>query len=142
MTSDERAVLDANASFYAAFHARDLPAMESLWAREHPVACAHPGWTPLDGRDRVLRSWRAIFEGGAPDVRCDEARVNVYGPVAVLVCIERLSEADPSRHGDMVATNVFVRERGAWLLVHHQAGPVASDEDEDEIEEELPQLLN
>lgn len=141
MTSDERAVLDANAAFYAAFHARDLAAMEAVWARENPVACAHPGWTPLDGRDRVLRSWRAIFDGGAPEVRCDDARVNVYGGVAVLVCIERLSDVDTTQHGDMVATNVFVRERGVWLLVHHQAGPMAADDDDD-VEDEAPQLLN
>ena len=68
MTKDEEEVLRANESFYAAFASRDLGAMDSLWARESPVACLHPGWNLLSGRDEVMRSWRGILfvsEGGA-----------------------------------------------------------------------------
>ena len=50
--SDEEAVLAANEEFYRAFAARDLAAMDALWAQETPVACVHPGWDALVGRDR------------------------------------------------------------------------------------------
>jgi hypothetical protein len=32
----------------------------------------------------------------------------------------------------LVATNVFVREGGAWKMVHHQAGPLPPAREESE----------
>jgi len=61
MTAAEREVLEANAAFYAAFEQRDPEAMDALWAREAPVACLHPGWEPLFGREAVVGSWRRIL---------------------------------------------------------------------------------
>jgi hypothetical protein len=37
--TDSDAVLAANLEFYRAFAARDLVAMEELWARRSPVGC-------------------------------------------------------------------------------------------------------
>ena len=48
------AVLFANEAFYRAFADRDIAAMEETWASEAPVACIHPGWSPVIGRERVL----------------------------------------------------------------------------------------
>ncbi|MBO0736369.1 MAG: nuclear transport factor 2 family protein, partial [Alphaproteobacteria bacterium] len=45
--TDYDAVLAANLEFYRAFAARDLAAMDVLWAQRAPVACLHPGWTAL-----------------------------------------------------------------------------------------------
>jgi hypothetical protein len=42
----------------------------------------------------------------------------VLGESAYVVCGEAVDGAE------LVATNLFVREDGAWKLVHHQAGPV------------------
>jgi hypothetical protein len=44
----------------------------------------------------------------------------MLGTAGFVVCHEVLPE------GVLVATNVFVREDGAWKVVHHQAGPVAT----------------
>ena len=113
-------VLEANEAFYRAFSERDADAMEGVWAEQAPVACIHPGWDALDGREEVLRSWRAILEGpSSPDVRCTLATAHVMGDVAFVVCREELPGAV------LVATNVFTREAGAWRLVHHHAGPLA-----------------
>jgi ketosteroid isomerase-like protein len=125
MTRDQDEVLAANAAFYRAFAARDVDAMDALWARQAPVACVHPGWHALSGRDAVMASWRGILRGpGAPDIACGDATSHVFGESAFVVCDERLPG------GVLVATNVFVREEGAWRLVHHHAGPIA-DADED-----------
>lgn len=118
MPGDEDAVLAANMAFYRAFEKRDLTAMEELWATRSPVACIHPGWAPLFGRAAVLASWEGIFQGqSAQSVACVEARPHVCGEASFVVCTERLPE------GDLVATNLFVREDARWKLVHHQAGP-------------------
>ena len=50
----QEAVLFANEAFYRAFAERDIAAMEQLWAQAAPVACIHPGWSPVVGRERVL----------------------------------------------------------------------------------------
>ncbi len=113
-------VLEANEAFYRAFAARDVAAMEAAWARAAPVACVHPGWDALDGRDEVLASFRAILESGAaPRVRCTMAQAHLLGEVAFVTCHELVEGAT------LVATNLFVREEGAWRLCHHQASQLA-----------------
>ena len=116
------AVLAANAAFYRAFAARDVAAMDALWAREAPVACIHPGWEPLFGRAAVMASWAAILGGsGAPRIRCETPRAFPLGTGAFVVCREVLEE-----RGALAATNAFVREAGGWRMAHHQAGPAAA----------------
>jgi len=113
-------VLEANEAFYRAFSGRDMVAMEAAWARQAPVACIHPGWDVLDGRDEVVRSFRAILESGAaPRVRCTLAQAHLLGEVAFVTCHEVVEGAT------LVATNLFVREDGAWRLCHHQASQLA-----------------
>jgi ketosteroid isomerase-like protein len=94
--------------------------MEELWAVRLPVACIHPGWDVLDGREEVLASWRGILESReGPQVSCASAEARVLGDVAFVTCHEVLPGAR------LAATNVFAREAGAWRLVHHQATPMA-----------------
>jgi len=125
MSPEEIAVLDANSAFYRAFARRDLPAMEDLWATGSPVACIHPGWDTLRGRGPVMASWRTLLAGDAPDISCSSASAHVAGDVAWVLCRERIPGAPP-----VAATNVFVREGGAWRICHHHAGLVAQAEDE------------
>jgi ketosteroid isomerase-like protein len=115
--TDSDAVLAANLEFYRAFTMRDLVAMEALWAREAPVSCVHPGWPPLVGRDPVMESWHGILANPAsPRIVCYDEQVALYGDAALVLCEEELDG------GTLVATNVFVREDGAWKMAHHQAG--------------------
>ena len=118
--STEADVLAANQAFYDAFARRDADAMAALWAARAPVACIHPGWGALIGRDEVISSWRAILENPrSPKIRFSDATAHVHGESAFVVCAESVSGSD------LIATNVFVREDGAWRMVHHHAGPVA-----------------
>jgi ketosteroid isomerase-like protein len=125
MSRDEIDILDANAAFYAAFAARDLSALEDLWARAEPVACVHPGWNALRGREEVMASWRAILSGDAPAIRCTAATAHVAGGAAFVVCQERIP-GGPA----LIATNFFVREGGSWRICHHHAGPLYQTPDE------------
>jgi ketosteroid isomerase-like protein len=117
---DVEQVLAANAAFYAAFAAKDADAMAALWAHRAAVACIHPGWHPLRGRDAVLASWRSILGGpGSPPITCSDADAHVYGDSAFVICIEHIPAVE------LIATNVFVREDGAWRMVHHHASSFA-----------------
>ena len=117
--SDEDAVLSANLEFYRAFNNRDAKAMDALWAVDSPVVCVHPGWTALAGREVVIRSWRDILTNAeAPHVMCHDDRAFLYGDMAIVQCEEELDT------GHLAATNIFVREDGAWRLIHHQASQI------------------
>lgn len=120
--SDDDAVLAANRAFYRAFASRDLAAMAALWAEHAPVACIHPGWDALIGRAAVMASWRDILQHPTP-IACRAERVLRVGDSACVICHETLGEGGNA--GVLVATNLFVREDGAWRMVHHQAGGVA-----------------
>jgi ketosteroid isomerase-like protein len=119
--TDSDAVLAANLEFYRAFGARDIAAMEALWAHEAPVACIHPGWPALSDRDAVIESWRSILANpAAPRIACFDERVLLFGDTALVICEEELDG------GTLIASNLFVREDGAWHIVHHQAGQLVA----------------
>src|SRR5262245_34440993 len=122
MHDAEQEVLRANEAFYRAFATKDLEAMDALWAREAPCACIHPGWPALRGRQTVMAGWRASPRAPrAPASSQSGAVAVVLGETAYVLCRENV------RGGRLVATNFFVREDGAWKIVHHQAGPVAAE---------------
>lgn len=118
MIRNEEAVLFANDRFYTAFANNDFEAMQNLWGSDG-IACAHPGWQALHGRDEVMASWEAILdEAGAPPVRCRSPRATLHGDIAIVICIEELETAY------LCATNVFALDAGEWRMIHHHAGPV------------------
>ena len=123
---DAQQLEQANARFYEAFARQDLVAMDGLWARDSSVACIHPGWPALQTRPDVMSSWRAILgerpSEGSPEVSCAEPRATVRGDMGFVVCDELVG---PHK---LLATNIFVREDGQWMLVHHHAAPVYADE--------------
>jgi hypothetical protein len=82
---DHDAVLFANEAFYQAFAARDLAAMEEVWAR---CRCLHPsaGCRCMGGA-AVMRSWQGIL-AGTPAVACHDARATIFGDSAMVVCFE------------------------------------------------------
>lgn len=118
--SPESDAIAANAEFYEAFNRHDVGAMDVLWARQHPVACVHPGWNLLRSRNEIMASWEAILTNpGQPRIVAGGAEAIVIGESAVVICREFVGGAP------LLATNVFAREDGRWRLVHHHSGPVA-----------------
>ncbi len=116
---DQDAVLAANLEFYRAFGARDLAAMDALWARHAPVACLHPGWKVLSDRAAIMNSWAGILSNpDAPRIACFDEQVLLYGDAALVLCEEELSG------GTLAASNLFVREVGLWRIAHHHAGQI------------------
>jgi len=119
-------VLAANEAFYRAFNQKDGAAMDAIWARSAPVACIHPGWNVLLGREPVMESWLGILNNPAqPRIVAGGAAVLALSPdgnTAVVVCRELVAGTP------LAATNVFVREEDTWKLCHHQSGPVSLEQ--------------
>jgi ketosteroid isomerase-like protein len=122
-SKDEAAILIANAAFYRAFGRGDFAAMSALWAVRAEVACFHPTAPAILGRDAVLESWRQILRNAPSfEMRCDRPVVHMAGEAAFVTCYE--GNGDHPAH--LAATNIFVLEDGAWRIIHHHAGPLAS----------------
>jgi len=68
-----------------------------------------------------MSSWRAILRSDNPRIEPTAARAYLHGDAAYVLCFEGARGENPV----LCATNVFVREQGAWKMVHHQAGHLA-----------------
>jgi hypothetical protein len=116
----EEAVLEANDAFYRAFNQKDFAAMDGLWARATPVACIHPGWNILTGREAVMESWRRILSNpDQPKLVNGGAEAVIVGNLAYVTCRELVSGSP------LAATNLFILEDGAWKMLHHHSSSVA-----------------
>lgn len=115
------AVLRANETFYAAFAAADIAAMDAVWASNGAVSVIHPGMLPLAGRDQVMHSWREILEPADTfDIVCLDPQVQLQGDHAIVLCQERIGGHV------LAASNTYRRTADGWVLVMHQAGSVAN----------------
>lgn len=140
LSSDGKAVAEANQSFYEAFEARNVDAMSAIWEHSDRTACTHPGWPTLKGWGQILASFGSIFER-TPFIQffLTEQRIEVIGDVAWVVVEENVLQAHTT-HGGRVAEsllgdataealNVFVRQGGVWKMVVHHASAVSGIDD-------------
>jgi len=125
--TDERAVLGANDAFYQALESGDLSRMDAVWWHEDWVQCLHPGWDLLQGWERVQQSWASIFRSTAHvRVSINRPLARVVGDMAWVSCLEHVTstfEADFTSI-QVETTNIFVRRKGEWRMVHHHTTPV------------------
>eukprot|EP00612_Vaucheria_litorea_P000609 CAMPEP_0171458226 /NCGR_PEP_ID=MMETSP0945-20130129/3991_1 /TAXON_ID=109269 /ORGANISM="Vaucheria litorea, Strain CCMP2940" /LENGTH=392 /DNA_ID=CAMNT_0011983995 /DNA_START=137 /DNA_END=1315 /DNA_ORIENTATION=+ len=124
---DAGAVLSVNSAFYSAFSKKSREKMAELWLNSDHVLCIHPGQEPIFGYSNVITTWTKMFSSIDPTfvnsvVGAKKIKINVKGTFAWVTCIEEVRasiDQPPSR--TLIATNVFVKTRGRWWMVHHHA---------------------
>ncbi|HET8726435.1 MAG TPA: nuclear transport factor 2 family protein, partial [Alphaproteobacteria bacterium] len=57
-----------------------------------------------------------------PKVTPEDERVALHGDAALVLCHERIGTAA------LAASNMFARTADGWKMIHHQAGPMAQQE--------------
>jgi ketosteroid isomerase-like protein len=127
--SDVERVNAASRVFVAAISARDIHAMDKLWAHESYVAFMGPLSTTLVvGWDGVRKAWEMRFnQFERVTVSSAESHVHTNGAVAWAVGVENvrlLRKNGETLSFDAFVTNVFEKQDGRWLLVSHQATPI------------------
>jgi len=125
--TEEGKVLAANLAFYEALRSLDIARMEAVWLQEDWVRCLHPGWELLLGWEEVQRSWAAIFHStGQMLISISRPLVQIVGDTAWVSCLEDVTTAqtDGISSALIETTNIFVRQRGRWLLVHRHTTPL------------------
>ncbi len=124
---DEQHVREANNAFYQAMQSLDLARMEDIWWHEDWVRCLHPGWELVSGWDHVKESWSSIFRSTVQlKVSIGQPLLCVLGDVAWVSCTEQVTsmlETDFTT-ARVQATNIFVRRKGHWRMVHHHTTPL------------------
>jgi len=124
---DEQEVREANNIFYQAMQSLDLARMENTWWHEDWVLCLHPGWELIVGWDKIKESWAGIFRSTVQlQVTISEPRICVVGDAAWVSCTEQVTSMMETDFmtARVEATNIFVRQKGRWRMVHHHTTPL------------------
>jgi ketosteroid isomerase-like protein len=127
--SDIDRVNAASQVFIAAISARDIRAMDKLWAHDSYVAFMGPLSTTLViGWDGVRKAWEMRFsQFDRVTVSLAESHVHTNGAVAWAVGVEKvqlLRKNGDTLSFDAFVTNVFEKRGGLWFMVSHQATPI------------------
>jgi ketosteroid isomerase-like protein len=128
-TSDVERVNAASQVFIAAISARDIRAMEKVWAHAPYATFIGPlSTTVVVGWDGVKKAWEMRFDQfDRVTISLAESHVHSNGKVAWAVGVERvqlLRKDGGTLDFDAFVTNVFEEQDGRWLLVSHQATPI------------------
>jgi ketosteroid isomerase-like protein len=127
--SDVDRVKAASQTFIAAIAARDIRAMDKVWAHESCATFIGPlSTTIVVGWDGVRKAWEMRFgQFDRVTISLAESHVRTNGKVAWAVGVEKvelLRKDGKTLSFDAFVTNVFEEHDGRWLMVSHQATPI------------------
>ncbi|WP_153109309.1 YybH family protein [Propionivibrio limicola] len=118
---------DAEEAFYEAIGRSDLDTLMSVWADDEEIVCIHPTGQRLSGATAIRESWQNIFATNPSfnvrvthQVRWESVLIAVHSIVETL-CLGD----DPSQHGPMLSTNVFIRGANGWRLLSRHTSAAA-----------------
>jgi ketosteroid isomerase-like protein len=129
LTSDVEGVNAASQVFIAAIEARDIGAIDKVWAHEPYATFMGPlSTTIVVGWDGVRKAWEMRFsQFDRVAISVTESHVRTNGKVAWAVGIEKvqlLRKNGETLGFDAFVTNVLENRDGRWLVVSHQATPI------------------
>jgi ketosteroid isomerase-like protein len=128
-TSDVEDVNAASQIFIAAITARDIGAMDKIWAHESYATFMGPlSTTIVVGWHGVRKAWEMRFsQFDRVTISVAESHVRTNGNAAWAFGIEKvqlLRKNGDTLSFDALVTNVFKNRDGRWLMVSHQATPI------------------
>jgi ketosteroid isomerase-like protein len=128
-SDDAERIAAASEQFVAAIRARDIDAMDNVWAHASYASFIGPlSTTVVVGWNGVRQAWQMRFgQFDRVTISTDKPHIRVNGQAAWTVGMERvelLRKDGKTVSFDAFVTNVFENKGGQWLLVAHQATPV------------------
>lgn len=128
-STDIEAVKAANTAFYAALSARDLKAMEGLWANKPYVINIGPvsKTIAVGYEDAVSKYFSNNFNNVFSEVSASmnsTAQVQTDGKLAWVVGTENAKlvfKSGEVREFVTFTTNIYEKDGNRWLMVSHQA---------------------
>jgi ketosteroid isomerase-like protein len=128
-SGDLERIAAAGQQFVAAIGARDINAMDKVWAHESYATFIGPlSTTIVVGWEGVRKAWEMRFgQFDRVTISLAESHVRTNGKVAWAVGVEKvelLRKDGKTLSFDAFVTNVFEEHDGRWLMVSHQATPI------------------
>jgi ketosteroid isomerase-like protein len=128
-TSDVGRINAASRAFIAAIAARDIHAIDKVWAHEPYATFIGPLSTGVViGWEGVRKAWEMRFsQFDRVTISLAESHVHTNGNVAWAVGVENielLRKDGITLSFDSFVTNVFENSEGRWLIVSHQSTPI------------------
>lgn len=128
-------------AFYDAIARADADLLMQAWAEDEETLCVHPTGVRLAGLVPIRESWRSIFESTKLRVQAEPV-AHWQGSV---MAIHHLTEIlfvgdDPSPHGPLHVTHVYVRGPHGWKLVARHAS--AADDGHQAMADAVPHTLH
>jgi ketosteroid isomerase-like protein len=127
--SDMDGVKAATEAFYAALSARDVNAMQKVWANDPDIQNIGPrSKAPEVGWPAIKKNFERTF-GVFVELKAtiQDPRIKLNGSTAWVSGIEKVqrkSKTGEAGSGTNVGTNIFVKRGGRWLMVYHHASAV------------------
>jgi ketosteroid isomerase-like protein len=128
-SNDLERVHAASRQFVAAIVARDINAMDTVWAHESYASFIGPlSATVVVGWEGVRQAWEMRFsQFDRVTISADKPHIRINGKAAWAVEMEKvelLRKDGATMSFDAFVTNVFENKGGQWLLAAHQATPI------------------
>lgn len=131
-SGDKFDVISAHELFYAAYGSADADAMAEVWLNSDTASCTHPLNGMVSGYDAVIQSWRSLFQtsGKPASITSEILSMEISRNLAWVVCRQQIQNVRGRQiiGGERIATNLFQKSGGRWLVVHHHASPVVVEE--------------
>ena len=121
----EDEVRGASERFYAALNRMlngDAGSLGDIWSHSSTVTTMHPVGGREVGWEQVRESWEQVAQLCTKgQVKLDDQFIQVAGDAACELGVERghFSLAGQEVTVDHRVTNIYLRESGAWKIVHH-----------------------
>lgn len=132
---------DVEHAFYELLLEGDADRLALLWAEDEESVCVHPTGVRLTGLLPIRESWRGIFANARLRVQAERV-AHWQGTV---MAIHHLTELlfvgdDPSPHGPLHVTHVYLRGAHGWRLVARHAS--AADDGHQAMADAIPHTLH
>ena len=132
---------DVENAFYDALAGGDADLLMHYWCEDEETLCVHPTGVRLTGIVPIRESWRSIF--GNARIRIERDRVAQWQ--GTVMAVHHLTEIlfvgdDPSPHGPLHVTHVYVRGAHGWRLASRHAA--AADDGHQAMADALPHTLH
>jgi ketosteroid isomerase-like protein len=127
--AESAAIAVANHVFDRTLSARDIAAMDTIWAHEPYVIAVHPASkAPIVGWAAVRKSWEATFDRFTDiSVSMQNPQIRINENVAWVVGLEEVR--GKLKNGETavftaLTMNMFEKTGGRWLMVLHTTSRV------------------
>ncbi|MEY4591173.1 MAG: hypothetical protein RIR18_68, partial [Pseudomonadota bacterium] len=93
----------------------------SLWSMEEDVVCVHPTGQRFLGLEQIREGWQSVLSQSLK-----VAVTPLHHWQSMVMAVHLVQETlfvgdDPTPHGPLYSTNVYMRGAHGWRLVSHQS---------------------